>query len=132
VAVVSRLTWRDAAATVLVVVLVALYLFYTFGESFTFLTDAGDVAAVGLILGFAACVFGGWSPRSTPGWPVWAAMSTLAILLAIVVMATEKDWWLAVFMIWLIALWAGTTLWHAGLLFRSAQFPARPGTSREG
>lgn len=131
-AVVRRLTWRDAAASVLIAVLVALYLVDTFSESLTFLTDAGDMAAVGLSLGFAACVIGGWSPRSTPGWPVWATMSTLAILLAVVVMATDKSWWLAVFMAWVVGLWAGTTLWHAGLLFRSTPSSTGPGTTPPG
>src|SRR5690349_16849524 len=51
-----RLTWRDAAATLLVGAATAVYFCNMMSVPLPLITDRGDVAAASLLLGFVACV----------------------------------------------------------------------------
>lgn len=110
----GRLTWRDAVATILVAVVLIASALRLWGVAVPLIADNGDVAAAGLLLGFAACLIGGWAPRSDPGRPVWSGLSALALLLAVIAMATNNAWWLGAFLGCVAVLWMGTTLAHAG------------------
>jgi len=111
----ERLTWRDGVATVLVVLLLSTFGAFLVAGPNILITDNGDMAVIGLGLGFAACIIGGWAPQTDPGRPIWSALSAVALVFAIVVMITENRWWLVIFVGCVMVLWLGTTLGHAGV-----------------
>lgn len=117
----QRLMWRDGVAALLVALLLITYCGFVVAGPFVLIVDNGDMAVVGLGLGFAACVIGGWSPRTDSGRPLWSTLSAVAIILAIVVMGTESALVLALFMAIVVVLWLGTSLGHAGLWIRRSQ-----------
>src|SRR6478735_3924714 len=69
-----RLTWRDAAATLLVGAATAVYLGQKLSVPIPLITDRGDVAAGALLLGFVACVIDEWTVKHA------ALVRTLSVL----------------------------------------------------
>jgi len=124
--VIERLTWRDGIATVLVAALMIGYASYLIVGPTTMIADNGDMAVIGFVFGFAACVVGGWSPRTDSGRPIWGALSVIALILVVVVLSSESRWCLAVLMGCIVILWLGTTLGHAGFGVHSSIGFARP------
>ncbi|MEJ3748924.1 hypothetical protein WEI85_37335 [Actinomycetes bacterium KLBMP 9797] len=114
-----QLTVNDAIATALVASGVGLYIAVQQGVPLEFVTGPRSLAAVLLLIGFAACVTGGsrladesLSIVDVALVSVSAALGTV-LLLGVVVMATGSEFLLGVFLTAMIALWALATARHA-------------------
>lgn len=120
-----RLTWRDAAATVLVAAAVALTLSVVAGWGWPLVSDARSGAVGVLVLGFAASFTGG-GPQwfiaalrrevSTEG--MWlsifaSAMGLLAFALLVVNVFVNSVSLLVWTTVALLALWVVATIHHA-------------------
>ena len=114
-----RLTWRDGVATLLVGAATVLYLGHLLSVHMPSITDVGDVAAAGLLLGFVACVVDKWTIKNTAVVRALSVLSLSAIGIGIAAMATESESLLAVFVGTLMTLWVVTTMAHAGVIARS-------------
>lgn len=123
--VLSGTRWRDAVATVLVGAFLIIYAAATAGIAVPLIADNGDLAAVGLFLGFSACLVGGWGSLSARWRRVWTSLSGVALTLAIVTMATESVWWLAGFVGCVVLLWLGTTIGHLRAIILDHRRPTR-------
>jgi len=107
----QRMSWRDLVASILIMMLIATYAVFLIGGGLPFAVDNGDMAALSLGLGFAACIIGGWYP---PG-PVMRAgtvLSAAAVVLALIAMGSESPWVLAVLISCIAILWLTTTWSH--------------------
>ena len=112
-----RLTWRDAAATVLTAGGVVIYAAYTLGAQLPLLASPRAVAAAVLALGFLACNVGAPAAfrADSQRW-ILVVGSTLgvAILIAgLVALVTGSTPMLAALVVATVALWAFTTARHA-------------------
>ena len=111
-----RLTWRDGVATLLIGAIVAAYLGHVMSASIPLVTDPGDIAAAGLLLGFLACVIDEWTVTNKAVVRTLSGLSICAVGIGIAVMATGSESLLAAFMGTLVALWVVTTVAHAGAI----------------
>jgi hypothetical protein len=127
-----RLTWHDAAATVLVSVIVASYVGYLVDGSTPLVHDTREMAAAGMALGIAACALGAQNPGvRSARLPVAVAMlAVAATLLGLIALITGGAVPLALFMIAVTVLWAVAIARHSGLSHavraRSTRRPANP------
>ena len=106
---------RDVTATLIVAAIAVLYINVVGGSTFAFIADARGVAATGLVLGLVACVIAGESVTvSKPGmWRRTAGfLVTVLVAAGVVTVITNNLAVLAVFMIVLVVLWAGSTVRH--------------------
>jgi steroid 5-alpha reductase family enzyme len=115
-----RLTWRDAAATLLVGAATAVYIGQTMGAPIPLITDRGDVAAAALLLGFVACVIDEWTVTHAVLVRTLSVFSVCTLAVGIAAMATESEALLTVVVAMLVTLWAVTTLAHAGVIAQRA------------
>ncbi len=115
-----RLTWRDAAATLLVGTATAVYLGQKIGVPMPLITDRGDVAAAGLLLGFVACVIDEWTVKHAVLVRTLSVFSLFTLGVGIAAMATESEALLEIVVAMLVTLWAVTTLAHAGVIAQRA------------
>jgi hypothetical protein len=113
-----RLTWRDGVATALIGAAAAIYVGHLMSAYVPLITDSGDVAAAGLLLGFLACVLDEWTIKNMVVVRTLSALSVCALGLGIGVMATESDSLLMVFVATLVSLLVVTTIAHAGIFAR--------------
>ena len=111
-----RLTWRDAAATLLVGAAAAVYLGQRLSVPLPLITDRGDVAAAALLLGFVACVIDEWTVKHAALVRTLSVLSVSTVGIGIAAMATESEVLLTIVVAMLVTLWAVTTLAHAGVL----------------
>ncbi len=113
----TRLARRDGVATLLVAAVILCYVGHLTG-SMPFVRTPNGMAAIGLILGFVACVVGGWSggveAPTVDRLP--ATMGILTATVGLTVLVTANSWLLALFMAGVSALWVLTTLTHAGVV----------------
>jgi steroid 5-alpha reductase family enzyme len=115
-----RLTWRDAAATLLVGTATAVYLGQKMSVSIPLITDRGDVAAAGLLLGFVACVIDDWTVTHAALVRTLSVFSVCTLGIGIAAMATESETLVTIVVAMLVTLWALTTLAHAGVIAQRA------------
>lgn len=129
-----RLTWKDALATVFVAAIVVPYVGYLTQGSMPFIQDPEGMAGVGLILGVAAAVIGGWVawPAATLGRIATAGAALVSLGLGIATLvtpdalaATTREALLGAFIATIVALWALETLRHSGAVPRGMQPPSR-------
>ncbi len=115
-----RLTWRDGAATLLVGTAAAVYLGQKISVPIPLITDRGDVAAAGLLLGFVACVIDEWTVEHAVLVRTLSVFSVSTLGVGIAAMATESEVLLEIVVAMLVTLWAVTTLAHAGVIAQRA------------
>jgi hypothetical protein len=106
---------RDVGATLLIAVVAATYVSVLAGSAVWFVADPRGVAALGLVLGLAACIVGGESSTvSSRG--TWRTMISLAVTAAValgVITVVTNNWaMVAIFMVVLALVWAATTARH--------------------
>jgi hypothetical protein len=116
-----RLTWRDGAATVLVGAATGVYLCNLLGVQVPLISDRGDVAAAGLVLGVVACIVDDWTIKHTALVRTLSALSISALVIGIAAMAAESQILLAVFVGMLVMLWMVSTMAHAGVIATRSQ-----------
>ncbi len=92
-----RTEWRDAAATIPVLVTVALYVDYLADGTALFIHGPRVMALTGLVLGLTACILGGWAATTKTAKSLSAPLGTIALLLAIVTLITGNEVALGVF-----------------------------------
>lgn len=112
-----QLTWRDAAATALTAIIVALYVAYLAGVEIATFTSVRAIAAAGLVLGLASCVVGAAPPNpgeSKPtGYRWMAALGVAALLAGLLALISGLQAALAVQVAAIVLLWLFATLRHA-------------------
>jgi hypothetical protein len=110
-----RLTWKDAAATVLTAGVVALYAAYLAGAGLPLVSGPRVVAAVALVAGLGACAVGGTDLDRASRWTTYtgATLGGVAILAALVAMTTGLGAALAVLVGATVVLWVMATARHA-------------------
>lgn len=127
-----RLTWRDAAATLLVAAIAVPYIGYLIRGSMPFIQDPTGMAGVGLVLGAAAALVGGWamlhagtSLRIATVALSFAtfALGTLAVVSEHLLDATWGAVVLAGFMASIGVWWALALLHHGGAVPGEAETP---------
>ena len=120
-----RLTWKDAAATVLVAAIVVPYVGYLVQGSMPFIQDPEGMAGVGLVLGVVAGAIGGWVALRAGAFLRIATMGTACMSLCLgiatfatqdVLDATGRQALLGAFIATIVALWALATLRHSGIV----------------
>ena len=116
-----KLTWRDGAATVLVGAATAVYVCNLLSLQVPLITDRGDVAAAGLVLGFVACVIDDWTIKHTVLVRTLSVLSLSALVIGIAAMAAESELLLTVFVGMLVTLWVVSTMAHAGVIATRSQ-----------
>jgi hypothetical protein len=125
-----RLTWKDAAATMLVAAILVPYFGYLARGSMPFIHDARGMAAAALIIGAVTCYAGDrrvMARRWTVLTAVTALLGAAALGLGIAAIVTASGGVLAALIACIVALWALTTARHAaGTLSRATTPPARP------
>lgn len=110
-----RLTYKDALATLFVAAIVVPYLGYLANGSMPFIQDARGMAGIGLVLGLAACTVGGQvTSAQDMAHRIESVLGPCALALGVATLITESGPLLAVFIATIVALWAMTTLHHAG------------------
>ncbi|HZN19810.1 MAG TPA: hypothetical protein VFB84_16740 [Micromonosporaceae bacterium] len=113
-----RLTWKDAAATGLVAVIVALYAGFLTDATLPLLDSPRMLAAVALVLGIGACTVGGTmvpaakGQPASPGARLFGFFGTMTLIAAVLVMITGSEKLLAVQVGTTVALWLAATLRH--------------------
>ncbi|WP_436498340.1 hypothetical protein [Actinokineospora sp. HUAS TT18] len=103
------LTWRDAVSSALVAAIVVPYTWYENTGSAPLVRDPRGMAAIGLVLGIAACVVGA-RVNGERMLPAAQALGGLALVSGLLTLVIDAEWSLAVFMITVISLWLMTTL----------------------
>ncbi len=125
-----RLTWKDAAATILVAAILVPYVGYLARGSMPFIHDDRGMAATALALGVATCYAGDlkvMARRWTVLTVLTALLGTAALGLGIAAVVTAGSGVLAAFIVVVIALWALATARHTALTLSSdARHTARP------
>jgi hypothetical protein len=124
-----RLTWKDAAATLLVAAILVPYFGYLARGSMPFIHDARGMAATALIIGAVACYAGDrvMARRWTVLTAVTALLGAVALGLGIAAIVTASGGILAAFIACIGALWALATVRHAaGTLSHAAAPTAGP------
>jgi hypothetical protein len=111
-----RLTWRDGAATMLVGAATVVYICNLLSVQVPLISDRGDVAAAGLVLGFVACIVDDWTIKHTALVRTLSVLSVSALGIGIAAMAAESEILLAVFVGMLVMLWVLSTMAHAGVI----------------
>lgn len=111
-----RLTWRDGAATMLVAAATVVYICNVLSVQVPLISDRGDVAAAGLVLGFVACIVDDWTIKHTALVRTLSVLSVSALGIGIAAMAAESEILLAVFVGMLVMLWVLSTMAHAGVI----------------
>jgi hypothetical protein len=108
-----KLTWKDAAATGLAALAVAVFFaghegwdVWLVGSSYRW-----GIAAVAL-LGIAACALG--SPSKGPASRLLAVLGGLAFVLAIAGLVSGSLTLFSLLVVDIVALWLGSTIRHAG------------------
>lgn len=118
-----RYTWRDGAATLLVAAIVVPYIGYLTRGELPFVHDPRGLAAVGLVLGLAACAVGGSAvDQRHPAVRVASGLGVTALVLGIATFVTESELLLAAFVATIVLLWALATVRH----LVSGRAPAEP------
>lgn len=113
------LTRKDAAATLLTVLVVLVY--FATHESWNVpLVGDSHRWAAGVILGLGTLTCGLGTPRKGVTTFVLGALGTLALVLAVVALATGSLTPLSLLVVDIVALWVVSTFRHA------AQAPQRP------
>ncbi|MGE5287264.1 MAG: hypothetical protein ACM3ML_08695 [Micromonosporaceae bacterium] len=114
----TRLTWRDALATVLVVGIVVPYVGYLARGSMPFIHDNRAMAITALIIGVLAAYTGDLSIMSVQ-WHlltgVAATLGAVTLGLGIAAAVTQNGGLLAAFIVAIAGMWVLATLRHAGL-----------------
>ncbi|GIH96298.1 hypothetical protein ACFFMN_39255 [Planobispora siamensis] len=117
-----RLTWKDAVATVVAGVIVAVYVAFLQGVDMAIISSVRGVATTILVLGFVGgCALSSadelYAGRRTPMTQLFTAVASLlgvtALVAGIIALAAESEVALAVLFAATIALWFVSTLRHA-------------------
>ncbi len=103
--------WRDTAATVPVLVTIALYIDYLADGTALWVHGPRAMAATVLVLGLTAGALGAQALTRAAGW-FGVPLGTAALLLAVFTFVTGDGTTLAVLVGLVVALWAGTTVRH--------------------
>ncbi|HVK20464.1 MAG TPA: hypothetical protein VM677_03805 [Actinokineospora sp.] len=103
------LTWRDAVSSALVAAIVVPYTWYENSGAAPLVRDARGMAAIGLVLGIAACAIGA-RPTGERMSPVAEALGVLALATGVLTLVIAAEWSLGLFMVTVIALWLMTTV----------------------
>lgn len=120
-----QLTGRDAVATILVAAIAVPYIGYLINGSMPFVQDPTGMAGVGLILGFAAALVGGWIAlrEGTVTTITTVALGIVALGAGIVALVSEhlfdpmaREIVLGGFMVTIAVMWGVALLRHSGIL----------------
>lgn len=105
---------RDIVATALVAAVAITYVAVLGGTGVWIIADPRGVAAVGLVVGLAACIADGEAmPTIAAPWRTAVSLLVPVLVAAGIVTLVTNSWVaLAVFMAALALLWAGTTVRH--------------------
>ncbi|GAB3147170.1 hypothetical protein GCM10027258_40130 [Amycolatopsis stemonae] len=103
--------WRDAAATVPVLLTVALYTGYLTDGSVLWVHDPRAMAATAAVLGLASCVPGAQTWRRNSWW-LGAPLGTAAVLFTVFTLVTGDGTTLAALVGSIVVLWLVTTVRH--------------------
>ena len=115
------LTRKDAAAALLTALVVLAFLATHQGWDVPLIGDSHRWAAGAIaLLGMATCGLG--SPARGAGTKLLAALGVLALVLAVLAVATGSLTPLSLLVVDVVLLWAGSTWRHA----RQGQVPRRP------
>ncbi len=119
------LTRRDAAATVLAVVVALVYLSNTHDWGVPLLASNRWAAGAILVVGMAMCFLGRPADEgATFGVFVLGALGVAALALAISALWTNEQWALALLALVTLVLWAASTVRHAVLPAARPPHPA--------
>jgi hypothetical protein len=112
-----RLTRKDAAATGVTAVVVALYVAFLAGANLPLVSGPRAVGTVVLALGMVGCALGdpgNPANRARAWWmPTMAALGTVSLAAALVVIVAGSHLVLAILVASTVALWLLATLRHA-------------------
>ncbi|WP_284740555.1 hypothetical protein [Amycolatopsis sp. RTGN1] len=103
--------WRDAVATVPVLLTAALYVDYLDDGTAWWVHGSRAMAASALALGLAAFVLGAWTWTGAAKW-LSAPLGAAALLLAVFTLVTGDGGTLAVLVGLIVALWLISTVRH--------------------
>lgn len=121
-----RLTWRDAVATALTAIVVALYVGYRYDVGLSLVSNPRVLAATAFVLGVVACIVGGRVSPSTQGRAAARSsrwfnfFGTVASIAAIAVLITGSEVLLALLVGVIVALWLAATARHLFLADQSS------------
>jgi hypothetical protein len=108
-------------------VIVVPYVGYLIGGDIPFINDPRGIAAVALILGFAACSVGASAARSAPIMVTIAnVLGPVALGLGITTLITGNEWLLAGTIGTIVLLWIMATVRHAIYGRTTSTTPASP------
>lgn len=110
-----RTEWRDAVATVPVLVTIALYVDYLADGTALFIQSPRIMALAGLVLGLTACVLGGWAAGTRPAMRLGAPLGAIALVLAIITLITGNEITLGLLAGTIVLLWLISTVRHLRL-----------------
>lgn len=119
-----RLTWKDAAATVLVAAVIVPYIGFAVWGSMPFIQDPSGMAELGLILGLIGAAIGGWLALDPTGLVRFAIIGVglVSFALGCLVLASEtfldvtvRLGLLMAFVVTIVVLWASAIARHAGV-----------------
>lgn len=109
-----RLTWKDAAATILVAAIVIPYVGYLVRGEMPFIKDPRGMAGTALILGIAACAVGASAAQgSSILVKIGNVLGPVALVLGIATLIFETEWLLAGTIGAIVLLWLLATARHA-------------------
>ena len=127
-----RLTWKDAAATILIAAILVPYIGYLADGSMPFIHDGRGMAATALIIGVAACYAGDLHVMQRR-WTVLTGLTALlgaaALGLGIAAIVTGSGAILAAFIIVIVGLWALATGRHTAGTLSSRTTPTSSRTT---
>lgn len=106
-----RPEWKDATATVPVLLTVALYVSYLTAGTAWWVHGARAMAATAIVLGLIAYVLG-TQARTPASWWLGVPLGTAALLLAVFTLVTGDGRTLALLVGLIVVLWLVTTVRH--------------------
>jgi hypothetical protein len=128
-----RLTWRDGAATLLVAAIAVPYIGYVINGSMPFIQDPTGMAGLGLLLGAAAAVIGGWVilHEGTFLRVTTEALALVSFGLGITALLSEhlmdltaRQFVLGAFMLSIAAMWGLALLHYGGVVRGEVETPS--------
>lgn len=115
-----KLTLRDLAATVLVLLIAIPYVGYLINGSMPFIEDPRGMSAVGLLLGAAAFVIIRTGDTYDRAGKAETALALAVLVLGLVTLALAEtaaaEALLAVFMVSILVVWAVELMDHSGMV----------------
>jgi hypothetical protein len=123
-----RLTWKDAAATMVTAVVLALYGAYLAGVALPLVSGPRALAGTVLVLGFVGCALGNGAMTGeryrVPRYTTATALGVTSLVAGLWALLTGNGVALAVLVAATVTLWAMATAFHLCLPATASRAPA--------